>query len=653
MFGKLFKKKDIIVGDSNADAIEKILKIKRGINLCKKKLADPKIRLSEKKKLEEDLELFWKAFENAQDALIHPERGLYIGLGYDLKNQDINTGAKPEPLYINWKAVHGHLGIQGSTRVGKTVLLEMLMKQLIRKGENLVVVDPKGGFGQEVVATMLEELKVTDQINDFIYISPAFVELSDRLNVIYGLSNEEIASMVAKLTETPGGERFFSDVVYKVVLAVTTAFEALELKDDPLGESTKAYTMHEIMRWNELVKNKGLVRTVVDDERQIYSPDLIDVSQSDMPEYKSTEPTKGDIEFSRKLMTFKELAKYSTFDNLSSLKDALFSMDYDAPAMQGYDKDIIEKIDIKRQEAILLLEDVLQQDKAFFTKISVSLSTILTQLSAGNMGKVFCDIRINPLYLSLHDKNKKTFAIIQPFPLKFKNVASMSVKIFMSMLESIMGSVGSSGRALNHRVNFVIDEASTVVFNGIETLFNQSGGLGVSLYVATQSFSDWELKLGRENARVVMDNINNIIRMRMNDNASCKLVTEEFGIKKKMTSSVMYHEGESRYMHDVKDEWIVPPEMVSRLPVARAFVKTEQNIYIADLPYFSGPKGFLEMPEVEIETVTKELVAMESQMKSMEIKMVKSLEDKTDKQYESFNTDDMRAIADTNEAEGE
>lgn len=595
------------------EALENLVDIKRAINLTKKALEDPTLNAGERKQHEERLSRYWRLFEAAQEAMFDLDRGLYFGLGFDLAEPN-TEGQKLVPVYSGWKPGHGHYGIQGSTRVGKTVLLQMLVRQIIRKRESLIMVDPKGGFGQEVVATILEELALTDQIQDFMYISPAFVNLSDRINVLYGLSNEAIASMVAKLTETPTSEQFFSDVVYKVVLAVTTAFEAFESYDDPTGEITRGFVAHEIRKWNSFVKSKGMTREVVDAERHISMPDQVAIEKDFDALYNPTSPTEGDLRYTRTLMTFRDLAKFATYEALQELRENLHSLDAATPDLAGVDKATIDGMEHKRQEAVRLLDDVLAQQKEFFTKISVSLSTILTQLSAGNTGHVFCDIRINPLFLRLQHSERKTFAVIQPFPLMFKTVSMMSVKVFMSMLESIMGTVGASGRSLNERIHFVIDEAASVVFNGIETLFNQAGGLGVTLYVATQSFSDWSLKLGEANARVVMDNINNIIRLRMNDISSCEQVTKEFGIKKKMITSAMFSEHDTRYMTDVKDEWIVPPEMVMRLPVARAFAKFEQNIYLLDLPYYSGPKGFLSMPELDIERLRTEMNRMDMQL---------------------------------------
>ena len=589
------------------EIFNELLVVKSKINVIKKKLDDPYIK--DAKELEALLDRYMRVYEKLQEAMINIPNGLYMGIAYNLLDDD--SDAKPFPSYFAWKTLHGHLGIQGSTRVGKTVLLEFISRQIIRKNENLIFVDPKAGFGQEIISTLLEEAYEQDRLNDFMYFSPAFTDMTDKINTLHGLSNESISSMITVLMEGPTTEKFFSDVVYKVVFAILNAFEAYEAFSDPTGERSQKLLAYEIVKWNKYIKSKGAFRKNISEEYNLYDKDMIYMSQVLKSLYSDKAPKKSDLFLNRSLVNFRDLAEYCSYEKIEALKTIVGGLVVSDSNLALINNEKLQDIESKKDEAIFLLNDVLSQEKDFFVKISTSLSTLLTQLSSGSMGRVFCDIRINPLYLRINDKERKFIAVIQPFPLVFQKVSMLSVKVFMSMIESLMGSVGSSGRKLNERINIVLDEAASIVYNGIETLFNQAGGLGVSLFVATQSFSDWKLKLGEDNARVIMDNLNNIIRLRMNDPGSCDTVSIEFGTKKIYNTSTMYTGGDTRFMTDVKDEWIVPPASVMRLPVARALTKNEKNIMICDLPYFSGPKGFINMPDVSIEKVRKEMVMID------------------------------------------
>ena len=600
----LLKKKKI---PERMEAFDKLLRTKKVINQYKAIAEDPSSGDEEVADAKRRLEEAYAIYERIERMMIDVEKGLYMGVGLDLKAKD----PQMQPIYFKWNSLNGHMGVQGTTRVGKTVLLINVATQLIRKDDNVIAVDPKGGFGQEILAAMVDEAARMGSLRDLVFISPAFVQLSDRINTLFGMNNQTIASLIAKLTESPTSEQFFSDVVYKTVMAITASFEAIEAVRDPDGSKRRRILAYEIAKWNRYVKTKGIeVESVGAPELEVSIPDALEIMGMSASVYDVSEPKAGDYVHNRTFITFRDIAKYANYESLSKLKgevEALLNQNLEGlPA--GQRSEISSKID----EARFLLNDILEQEKDFFTKISVSLSTILTQLSSGSMGHLLCDVRINPLYFRLLDPDRRVIALIQPFPLKFKKISDMSVKIFMAMIEFMMGMVGSSGRPLNRRIHLLVDEAAQVAYPGMETLFSVAGGLGVSLYMFTQSFADWKLRLGDHNASVIMDNINTHVRMRMNDVASCELVAKEFGMKKSVKVSSIYEESATRHMIDEAEEWLVPPETIRRLPVARALIKNDTNIYVADLPYYSGAKGEIVMPRLDEEALIQEMLEAES-----------------------------------------
>lgn len=591
MFGILKREK------KKVDYAEELLTVKKAINYLKNELDNPKLDEKTREEYERKLEKYYKIFERVQEHMFDVKKGLYIGIGVELNSDD----QEPKPIYLKWKSLNSHMGVQGTTRVGKSVFMLNNIRQHIKKNDNVIVIEPKGGEQQELLSAILEFLAENDRLDDFFYISPAFIDLSDRINPIFGMNNESIASLVSKLVESPGTERFFSDVVYKITLAITTSFEVIEMFRDPYQEKTKKLIANEILKWNDFIKNKGIAREVVRRDFGIYDPDAAKLASAE--NQFMVEPK--DYLFSRTLMTFRDIAEYSTYERLVNLRDIVKNLIF--PDNVKIDEGLRKKMELKKTQAISILDDVFAQEKDFFTKISTSLSTIMTQLSAGNMGHILCDIRINPLFMRLMHPDKRVCAIIQPFPMMFKKVSDMAVKIFLEMLEYVFGEVGATGRSLNQRIDFHIDEAASVVQDGIHSYVNKVGGLGGSMYFYTQSFADWKMVLGDAQAKVVMDNINTQVRMRMNDNESCEIVSKEFGTKKVFKVSSMYADNESRQMVDVTEEWIVPPSVVKRLPVARALVKNDTKIYLVDLPYYSGPQGALRMPSINTEKLTQEM----------------------------------------------
>jgi hypothetical protein len=572
--------------------IEDLLSLRKKINRLKKELKNQK-NFSDKKKIENELKSLWEIYEHLEDKLKKPELGLYMGVGIDL----LNENDKPHPVWFNWKSLNSHMGVQGTTRTGKTVLLLNIAKQIIRKEDNLIVVDPKGSEGQEVLAAVLEEAVNQGRHKDFIYISPAYTSISDRFNVIFDMSNEAIASMLSKIVE---GEQFFKDVVYKVSFATCKAFEVLEELQEHLTPGFKKRLIRrEIEKYNKYAHYKGYDPIPIDKEKGLYSPDSIDLMMKDVNllENEKLFKDKSDASsflFSRTLMTLKDIAYFSRHDTLVELKDILeenFLVDGEIR------KDIPGWLQNEAIQAINTINDVAKQEKSFFEKTSTSLSTILTQLVTGKMGEILTSIKINPLIARL-ERGEGVICVIQSYPMLFKNISDMMVKSFLFMIEYLMGKYGARGIAPKKRLHIMIDEAASVVYPGIDSLFNKAGGLGASLYVFTQSFADWEKVLGAYEAKTVMDNINTQIRLRMNDPTSCEIVSKEFGTVKKTEQNIVF-EGEGvRYMTMAKDEWLVPPQEVRRLPVGRALAKNDKNIYLLDLPYFSGAKVKLKMPEL-------------------------------------------------------
>jgi len=603
-----FKKKKKI--SSTEEVFKKMLEIKKEINLIKKKLSFPNISDKEKEQYNETLEKLWRAFEVLQEKLIDPKKGLYLGIAVNL----LEDNPKPKPLYVPWSTLHSHMGVQGTTRVGKTKLMLSNIRQNIIKGDNVIAVDPKGGIGQEVLSTMLEEAIVNDRAQDFMLFSAAYPELSDRGNLLYGMGNEAIGSLYVKIGTDDKTEVFFKETMYDSVSAILAGFEAIEEIEEYYNPGFKRRLLKkEIEKYNRLIASKGLKREKINEN--LYEPDAAEVAVRSAkkleeeklnisPKFDGLEVKKLDYVFSREFITFRDIGNFSTFKKLQELYTyvrSLYLNDEDEIR-----KDLPKYLQDKGALAINLLDKVLSKGENVYNQVGTALSVISTKLSTGPIGMLLCDIRINPMLMRLRDENKRVICLIQPFPMIFKEISDMLVKIFMSYIEFIMGVVGATGEALNRRIHLHIDEAASVMYKGADSLFNKVGGTGTSIYAYTQSFADWKKVLGEAEAQAVLDNMNTQVRFRMNDIQSCEIVSKEFGLVKKLDVSSMFGNEGNRLMTMEKEEFIIPPEVVRRLPVARAAVKVDTDIYVVDLPYYSGAKVTLKMPELLKTTLLEE-----------------------------------------------
>jgi DNA helicase HerA-like ATPase len=97
-----------------------------------------------------------------------------LGTGIDIR------GGKQQELYMNDADRSGHFWCFGTTRVGKTRLLENMLEQDIRKGNSVVVIDPKGDI--PLFSKIYQAAKEAGREDDLMLITPIFPQYSIKLN---------------------------------------------------------------------------------------------------------------------------------------------------------------------------------------------------------------------------------------------------------------------------------------------------------------------------------------------------------------------------------------------------------------------------------------------------------------------------------------
>jgi type IV secretory pathway TraG/TraD family ATPase VirD4 len=91
----------------------------------------------------------------------------------------------------------GHVGCFGTTRVGKTKLIENLVTQDIAKGYNVVVIDPKGDT--ELLCRIIQTCMEYGRLQDLMMLTPIFPNCSMRMNPLstWVLEDEIIDNVVS------------------------------------------------------------------------------------------------------------------------------------------------------------------------------------------------------------------------------------------------------------------------------------------------------------------------------------------------------------------------------------------------------------------------------------------------------------------------
>lgn len=601
MLKKYFKKKD----DDLIEVFEDLKLIKSHINTIKKELLGLNtLKKEDREKTEELKKLLAIAYEERElieEHFMRQDGGLYLGSGYEIK--ELKELPQQVPVFLENSDKSGHFGCQGTTRVGKSVLLMQLVRQNLLAKENVIVIDPKGGKDQEILNGMIEFAYEADMLEYFLYYSLSYPEYSDMLNPFFGMDHAERASMMAIIAGMGNSESFFTNIVYQITYAISLVFEVLELANDPTGEKTNELIERDIQNAKNMRSEKGFRKIIIDQNNNLHKIDAVDRAH-----VKRNELFLGsEVIHNSTLMNFADLSKYSTFDTFGTLHALLISSTL--PDTLD-DKAVRNRFETLKASALIESNKIVAYGKDFFAKITPSLSTLLTQMSQGAMGDIFCTVRTNPLTEKLFIENERVVALMHPFPMRFRTISDMTTRLFMLIIDNIIGKVGSTGRGLNARLNAHIDEAKSVAYPGLERTPAVAGGIGISLYFYTQSFADWEDALGSASkAQTLLDNFNTQSRFRMKDEASADRVVKELDYVSVISSSAMVEaDGQARMVLNTEERWLAKRTDITKMEIGRTIITTGTKSYILDTPYWSGPKGKIKMPELDFEKRINEVV---------------------------------------------
>lgn len=121
-----------------------------------------------------------------------------------------------------------HTIIAGTTRVGKTRMIEVLTYQIICSGQPLILVDPKGDA--EMLDSIYAACVAAGRERDFTYMSLTHPEKSASINPVASyLKPADIATRVASILPQDAGSKPFTDFCWKVLIAVAEVMVAMEM----------------------------------------------------------------------------------------------------------------------------------------------------------------------------------------------------------------------------------------------------------------------------------------------------------------------------------------------------------------------------------------------------------------------------------------
>lgn len=387
----------------------------------------------------------------------------------------------------------GHTLVLGTTRVGKTRLAELLIAQDIRRGEVVIVFDPKGDL--DLLRRMYAESKRAGRLGQFFMFHLGHPELSARYNPVGSFSRiTEVATRIAGQLPSEGQSAAFKEFVWRFVNVMARALVALGRKPD----------YEQINRYASNVE-----------------PLLIDYFEY----WLDREPAAAG---------WREELESMAIDK-KSLDKGLQTRGFRAVTLVEYArrKKLYDPI-------AHALASTLNYEKSYFDKLVASLLPLMEKLTTGRTASL-----LSPAYDDINDWRPVFdwttvihlggIVYIGLDALSDYEVAAAVGNSMFADLTSVAGSLykfgtgqGLPGQTKAHRIAIHADEFNELIGDEFTPLLNKAGGAGFQVTAYTQTWSDVEARVGsKAKAGQIAGNFNSLFMLRVKEMATAKLMTDQ------------------------------------------------------------------------------------------------------------------------------
>lgn len=447
-----------------------------------------------------------------------------------------------QEIWIPTDHTAGHTLLVGTTRAGKTRMLDTLISQGVRRKECVVIWDPKGD--RDLMQCAKNACIATGRASDFVYFHPAFPEVSARIDPLANFSRAtELATRVASLIPSETGA-------------------------DP-------FTAHSMMVLTNLCEGLLMINA---------KPTIALLKRYVTAGPESLVVKASEAFFERKLPDWRDQAAvYLAKRAKNATNDRETAIAY----IQFY-REVVQ-----RNAAHSGLEGLyadFEHDKQHQSKMTASLTPVLTMLTSGPLEDL-----LSPNPESDDDRPITDFArIIRNAQVCYIGLDSLSDNMVGSAIGSMFVSdmTAVSGARYNYAdlanlkpVNLFIDEAAELISDKMIQLLNKAGGSKFRLCIATQTFADFAARVGStEKARQVLGNLNNVIALRIIDKDTQDYVSES--LPKCYVEHIEYSQATDtktdnlfsfgfKTMEALKETEVelVPPQMFTCLPNLEYFAR--------------------------------------------------------------------------------
>ncbi|HSH30925.1 MAG TPA: type IV conjugative transfer system coupling protein TraD [Thiohalobacter sp.] len=395
---------------------------------------------------------------------------------------------------------NGHTLVLGTTRVGKTRLAEILVTQDIRRGDAVIVFDPKGDA--ELMRRVYAEAKRSGRPLYLFHLGHP--ELSARYNAIGNFSRvTEVATRIANQLPSEGNSAAFKEFAWRFVNIIARALVDLGRRPD----------YHQIRRhindveplFIEYVQYR-LARASERDEAPADWAAHVAAIEGSLNEGKLPLNLKG--RGLRAVALYQYLQRNPLYD----------------PVIEG-------------------LLGAFKYDRTYYDKIVSSVGPLMEKLTTGKVAEL-----ISPDYLD-PDDHRPIFdwrSVIRTRSVVYVGLDALSDTTVSTAVGNSMFAdlVSVAGDLYKHgidgglppvatpqappRICLHADEFNELIGDEFIPMVNKAGGAGFQVTAYTQTWSDVEARVGsRAKAGQVAGNFNTLIMLRVKELATACMLTDQ------------------------------------------------------------------------------------------------------------------------------
>lgn len=455
-----------------------------------------------------------------------------------------------------------HTFVVGTTRVGKTRLLEVMATQDIHNGNVVIVFDPKGDG--DLLARLFTEAKRAGRAEQFQVFHLGFPEQSVSYNPVGSYSRiTEVATRIAGQLPNEGNSAAFREFAWRYVNVIA---KALDDMSEPIN-------------------------------------------------YQNLLDSGSDIDG---LLTryLSHVAAGAGLDRWDERVDAIVDSDAKLPPqMKGRDRrawaslEFFKESQLDSQTANSLIK-TFEHDKSHFDKLVASLFPLLEKLTSGPAAKLLSpsenDTKSNQRLNWGQVIKRGGIVYVGLDALSDPDVASAVGNAMFADLTSVAGSLykerQSGGSAPNISVH--ADEFNELVGREFVPLANKGGGAGFQLTAYTQTLSDIVARFDSQaRAGQVVGNLGTLIMLRVKEQATAELLTSR--LKEVEINHLMLESGTTDSSNPENDIHFVSNTRqritsqrvpmihtgdLDALPKGHAFALLAGRLYKLRLPLFDDDK---------------------------------------------------------------